>query len=106
VAHAFFSYLNVQCSRFNNRSFAADAESGRADSTFETGDFITDSKEVLFIFNETSESCKQRFAREECQPTLALLRPLLEYVLGKLKTRRVEEFARVQVEREPLSVAV
>jgi hypothetical protein len=33
-------------------------------------------------------------------------RPLLEYVLGKLKTRRVEEFARVEVANEPLSAAV
>jgi hypothetical protein len=30
-------------------------------------------------------------------------RPLLEYVLGKLKTRRVEEFARVEVTNEPLA---
>lgn len=33
-------------------------------------------------------------------------RPLLEYVLGKLKTRRVEEFARVEVTNESMSVAV
>ena len=33
-------------------------------------------------------------------------RPLLEYVLGKLKTRRVEEFARVEVANDPISVAV
>ena len=33
-------------------------------------------------------------------------RPLLEYVLGKLKTRRVEEFARVEVANESMSVAV
>jgi hypothetical protein len=33
-------------------------------------------------------------------------RPLLEYVLGKLKTRRVEEFARVEMVNEPLSAAI
>jgi hypothetical protein len=33
-------------------------------------------------------------------------RPLLEYVLGKLKTRRVEEFARGVTAKEPLSAAV
>jgi len=33
-------------------------------------------------------------------------RPVLEYVLGKVKTRRVEEFARVEVTNEPISVAV
>jgi hypothetical protein len=33
-------------------------------------------------------------------------RPLLEYVLGKLKARRVEEFARVEVANEPLNAAV
>lgn len=32
-------------------------------------------------------------------------RPLLEYVLSKLKTRRVEEFARVEVVTEPLVAA-
>ncbi|MGA7754844.1 MAG: PilZ domain-containing protein [Candidatus Sulfotelmatobacter sp.] len=32
-------------------------------------------------------------------------RPLLTYVLSKLKTRRVEEFARVEVETEPLAAA-
>jgi len=32
-------------------------------------------------------------------------RPLLSYVLSKLKTRRVEEFARVEVVKEPLAVA-
>lgn len=32
-------------------------------------------------------------------------RPLLSYVLSKLKTRRVEEFARVEVVDEPLAVA-
>jgi PilZ domain len=32
-------------------------------------------------------------------------RPLLSYVLSKLRTRRVEEFARVEVVREPLAVA-
>jgi hypothetical protein len=30
---------------------------------------------------------------------------LLTYVLSKLKTRRVEEFARVEVETEPLAAA-
>ena len=30
-------------------------------------------------------------------------RPLLDYVLGKLRSRRVEEFARVQVANEPLA---
>jgi hypothetical protein len=33
-------------------------------------------------------------------------RPLLDYVLGKLRSRRVEEFARVEVTNEPISVAV
>lgn len=33
-------------------------------------------------------------------------RPLLSYVLSKLKTRRVEEFARVEVVTEPLLAAV
>lgn len=33
-------------------------------------------------------------------------RPLLSYVLSKLKTRRVEEFARVEVVTEPLATAV
>jgi len=32
-------------------------------------------------------------------------RPLLSYVLSKLKTKRVEEFAAVEVVREPLAVA-
>lgn len=32
-------------------------------------------------------------------------RPLLSYVLSKLKTRRVEEFARVEIVKEPLAVA-
>jgi plasmid stabilization system protein ParE len=32
-------------------------------------------------------------------------RPLLSYVLSKLRTRRVEEFARVEVVTEPLAVA-
>jgi len=32
-------------------------------------------------------------------------RPLLSYVLGKLRTRRVEEFAAVEVVTEPLAVA-
>ncbi len=32
-------------------------------------------------------------------------RPLLSYVLSKLRTKRVEEFARVEVVREPLAVA-
>ncbi len=32
-------------------------------------------------------------------------RPLLSYVLSKLRTRRVEEFAEVEVVREPLAVA-
>ena len=33
-------------------------------------------------------------------------RPLLSYVLSKLKSRRVEEFARVEVVSEPLATAV
>jgi hypothetical protein len=33
-------------------------------------------------------------------------RPLLSYVLSRLKTRRVEEFARVEVVTEPLRLAV
>ena len=33
-------------------------------------------------------------------------RPLLEYVLGKLKTRRVQELPHVEVANEPVSVAV
>jgi hypothetical protein len=32
-------------------------------------------------------------------------RPLLSYVLTKLRTKRVEEFAEVEVVREPLAVA-
>ena len=32
-------------------------------------------------------------------------RPLLSYVLSKLRTRRVEEFAQVEVVTEPLAVA-
>jgi hypothetical protein len=32
-------------------------------------------------------------------------RPLLDYVLGKLRTRRVEEFARVEVVNEAIGVA-
>jgi hypothetical protein len=32
-------------------------------------------------------------------------RPLLSYVLGRLRTKRVEEFAEVEVVREPLAVA-
>ena len=32
-------------------------------------------------------------------------RPLLSYVLSRLKTRRIEEFAQVEVEREPLVAA-
>lgn len=32
-------------------------------------------------------------------------RPLLSYVLSKLRTRRVEDFAKVEVVREPLAVA-
>ena len=31
-------------------------------------------------------------------------RPLLSYVLSKLKTKRVEDFARVEVVTEPLAV--
>src|SRR6266700_970725 len=41
-AHALFSYRNVQRSRFNRRSLAADGETVRTEDEFGSEDFITD----------------------------------------------------------------
>lgn len=44
--------MSVQRNRFSNRSFAPDAESGRPDGAFKTGDLISDPRNFLHLQRE------------------------------------------------------